>query len=128
MQMKTFLFGIVLSFLGVMSVNSAKASYPVASNEKSETVSEQVNSEKEMSQSQVWYEKLVGSGKSQVTALLLVLLVGGIGIHRFYLGYTGIGIIQLLTFGACGIWSLIDCIRIITGDLGPKSGRYSKKL
>lgn len=128
MQMKTFLFGIVLSFLGVLSVNSVKASYPVVSNEKTETVSEQVTSNQEISKSQVWYEKLVGSGKSQVTALILVLLVGGIGIHRFYLGYTGIGIIQLLTLGGCGIWSLIDCIRILTGDLGPKSGRYSKKL
>ena len=67
-------------------------------------------------------------GKSQLVALLLCLFVGGIGIHRFYLGYTGIGIIQLLTLGVCGIWSLIDLIRIITGDLGPKDGSYSKTL
>lgn len=68
------------------------------------------------------------SGKSQLTALLLCIFVGGIGIHRFYLGYTWQGIVQLLTFGACGIWSLIDLIRIITGDLGPKNGSYSKTL
>lgn len=67
-------------------------------------------------------------GKSQVVALILCALVGGIGIHRFYLGYTWQGVVQLLTLGACGIWSLIDLIRIITGDLGPKDGRYDKTL
>jgi hypothetical protein len=69
-----------------------------------------------------------GSGKSQVTALLLAIFVGVLGIHRFYLGYTGIGVIQLLTLGGCGIWSLIDLIMIITGDLQPKEGRYEKEL
>jgi len=67
-------------------------------------------------------------GESQLVALLLCIFVGGLGIHRFYLGYIGIGIIQLLTLGGCGIWSLIDLIRIITGDLGPKNGSYSKTL
>ncbi len=60
--------------------------------------------------------------KSQVVALILVILVGILGIHRFYLGYTAIGIVQLLTLGGCGIWSLIDLIRIATGDLKPKDG------
>ncbi len=60
--------------------------------------------------------------KSQLVALLLVIFVGGLGIHRFYLGYTTIGIIQLLTLGGCGIWALIDLIRIITGDLKPADG------
>ncbi len=68
------------------------------------------------------------SGKSQVTALILVLLVGGLGIHRFYLGYMWQGVVQLLTLGGCGIWSLIDLVRIITGDLQPKDGTYSKTL
>jgi TM2 domain-containing membrane protein YozV len=66
--------------------------------------------------------------KSQLIALLLVIFVGTLGIHRFYLGYTTIGIIQLLTGGGCGIWALIDLIRIITGDLKPKGGRYNPKL
>lgn len=70
----------------------------------------------------------LAEGKSQGVALLLVILVGVLGIHRFYLGYTGVGIAQLLTLGGCGIWSLIDLIRIITGDLKPKGGDYAKKL
>lgn len=69
-----------------------------------------------------------GGGKSQLVALILVFFVGTLGIHRFYLGYTTIGIIQLLTLGGCGIWTLIDLIRIITGDLTPKDGSYDKTL
>lgn len=67
-------------------------------------------------------------GKSQLIALILVLVVGGLGIHRFYLGYTWQGIVQLLTLGGCGIWSLIDLIRIILGTLKPKDGEYETTL
>jgi TM2 domain-containing membrane protein YozV len=69
-----------------------------------------------------------GGEKSQVVALILVILVGGLGIHRFYLGYTWQGIVQLLTLGGCGIWSLIDLIRIIMGTLKPKDGEYDVTL
>ncbi len=68
------------------------------------------------------------SGKSQLIALVLAALIGVLGIHRFYLGYTTIGIIQLLTLGGCGIWALIDLIRIITGDLKPIDGEYEETL
>lgn len=60
--------------------------------------------------------------KSQIIAIVLCLVVGVLGVHRFYLGYTGIGIIQLLTGGVFGIWTLIDLIMLITGDLKPKDG------
>ncbi len=67
-------------------------------------------------------------GKDQLVALVLVLLFGLIGVHRFYLGYIGIGILQIVTLGGCGIWALIDMIRIITGDLQPKNGVYDETL
>lgn len=67
-------------------------------------------------------------GKNQWVALILVLLVGGLGVHRFYLGYTWQGVVQLLTLGGCGIWALIDLIRIVTGDLKPKGGDYGTKF
>lgn len=67
-------------------------------------------------------------GKSQVVALILCALVGGLGVHRFYLGYTWQGIVQLLTLGGCGIWALIDLIRIITGSLQPKDDVYETTL
>lgn len=50
--------------------------------------------------------------KSFTTALLLSFFLGGLGIDRFYLGYTGLGIAKLLTFGGLGIWALIDFIMI----------------
>jgi TM2 domain-containing membrane protein YozV len=63
-----------------------------------------------------------------MVAALLAFFVGAIGIHRFYLGYTGIGIAQIFTLGGCGIWSLIDFIRILTGDLKPKDDDYTEKF
>src|SRR5690606_564180 len=67
-------------------------------------------------------------GKDQLVALLLVIFLGYLGIHRFYLGYTWQGIVQLLTVGGLGIWWLIDLIRIVTGDLGPKEGSYTHRI
>lgn len=72
--------------------------------------------------------KKTAGGKSQVVALILVLVAGGLGIHRFYLGYTWQGIVQLLTLGGLGIWALIDLIRIATGGLQPKNGEYEQTL
>ena len=68
-------------------------------------------------------QKTASSGSmddEQLIAILLCVLLGGLGIHRFYLGYTMEGVIQLLTGGGCGIWALIDLIRLITGDLKRK--------
>ena len=69
-----------------------------------------------------------GEGKSQMIALILCIFVGVLGIHRFYLGYTMEGVLQLLTGGGCGVWTLIDLVRIITGDLKPKDGDYTETL
>lgn len=52
--------------------------------------------------------------KSYVTAILLSLFVGALGIDRFYLGKIGTGILKLITFGGLGIWALVDLILIIT--------------
>ena len=55
--------------------------------------------------------------KSKITAILLCFFLGSLGIHRFYLGYTLIGVIQLLTFGGLLIWVIVDLIRLIIGSL-----------
>ena len=60
--------------------------------------------------------------KSKTTTILLCFFLGGLGIHRFYLGYTLIGVIQLLTFGGFLIWAIIDFIRLITGSLKDSEG------
>ena len=60
--------------------------------------------------------------KNKLTAILLSIFTGGLGIDRFYLGYTGLGVLKLLTAGGLGIWSLIDLIMICTGSLRPADG------
>ena len=60
--------------------------------------------------------------KSKLTAILLCFFLGGLGIHRFYLSYTLIGVIQLLTFGGVLIWAIIDFIRLIIGSLKDSEG------
>ena len=54
---------------------------------------------------------------SVTTSLLLQFYVLIFGIHRFMMGDTTNGILMLLTLGGCGIWALIDFIRILTGDM-----------
>ena len=54
--------------------------------------------------------------------LVLCLVFGYLGVHRFYSGHTGIGIVQLLTLGGCGIWILIDLIMILTGKFKDSEG------
>lgn len=60
--------------------------------------------------------------KDWTTTLLLSIFLGGLGIHRFYTGYTTIGIIQLLTLGGCGLWSLYDLIMIVTNKYVDANG------
>ncbi len=62
------------------------------------------------------------SEKDWLVTLLLCIFLGGIGAHRFYAGKIGTGILQLITVGGCGIWTLIDLIMIITGKFEDKDG------
>lgn len=64
--------------------------------------------------------------KDFVLALVLSIVVGQLGVDRFYLGYVGLGILKLITFGGCGIWWLIDVILIATDKLPDSEGRPLK--
>lgn len=63
------------------------------------------------------------SDKKMVTACLLCFFLGGLGIHRFYVGKAGTGILMILTLGGLGIWVLIDFIMIITGGFKDSEGK-----
>ncbi len=62
-----------------------------------------------------------------VTALLLSIFLGWLGIDRFYLGKIGTGILKLITFGGFGIWWLIDLILIATNSMTDKQGKKLQK-
>ncbi len=62
------------------------------------------------------------SDKKMVTACLLCFFLGGLGIHRFYVGKAGTGILMILTLGGLGIWVIIDFIMILTGGFKDSEG------
>jgi len=53
---------------------------------------------------------------------LLGFFLGVFGVHRFYAGKIGTGILQLVTLGGFGIWAFIDLIFIIIGAFTDKDG------
>jgi TM2 domain-containing membrane protein YozV len=63
------------------------------------------------------------SPKSRLVALLLCFFFGFLGIHRFYVGKLGTGILMLLTLGGMGIWLTIDLILIVVGSFRDNEGR-----
>ncbi len=60
--------------------------------------------------------------KSKTTTLILAILLGGLGVDRFYVGKMGTGVLKLLTGGGFGIWWLVDIILIATGKYTDKDG------
>jgi len=62
------------------------------------------------------------SEKRILPVFLLCLFLGILGVHRFYVGKIGTGILHLLTLGCVGIWTLIDFIMIIMGAFTDKEG------
>lgn len=62
-------------------------------------------------------------GKLFVVTWLFSLLLGFLGVDRFYLGKVGTGILKLITIGGFGIWYLIDLVLTLAGAQRDKQGR-----
>jgi TM2 domain-containing membrane protein YozV len=59
--------------------------------------------------------------------MFLYFFLGGLGIHRFYVGKAGTGILMILTLGGLGIWIIIDLVMILTGGFKDSEGKDLQK-
>ena len=54
---------------------------------------------------------------------LLTFFVGILGVHRFYVGKIGTGVLMLITLGGLGVWFLVDLLLVVTGQFTNKDGQ-----
>ncbi len=66
------------------------------------------------------------SEKGFVPTILLCYFLGFLGVHRFYVGKIGTGILMIVTFGGFGIWVIVDMVLIATGSFKDKQERLIK--
>tara|TARA_B110000977_G_scaffold155443_1_gene197716 strand:- start:331 stop:555 length:225 start_codon:yes stop_codon:yes gene_type:complete len=69
------------------------------------------------------YSEGMKSEKTFIATLILAVLLGTIGVHRFYVGKIGTGVLMLLTAGGLGIWWIIDIIMIATSNFKDKQDK-----
>ena len=63
------------------------------------------------------------SNKKTLPTFLLCFFLGPLGAHRYYVGKIKSGVLQMLTLGGLGIWSLVDFIQIIIGSFTDAEGK-----
>lgn len=63
------------------------------------------------------------SPRSRTVVAVLAFFLGGLGVHRFFVGKIGTGVAMLLTGGGLGVWWLIDFIMILVGSFKDKEER-----
>ena len=67
------------------------------------------------------------SPKKWLTCLLLLIFLGGLGFHRYYVGKIGTGFLWMITVGLFGIGWLVDLIKLLTGKFTDKNGNVLKR-
>jgi len=66
------------------------------------------------------------SEKGFVPTALLCFFLGSFGVHRFYVGKVGTGLLMLFTLGGLGVWTLVDLILIVCGKFSDEEGAWIK--
>lgn len=66
--------------------------------------------------------KALDDDRKILPVLLLAFLLGPFGVHRFFVGKIGTGLLMLFTLGGMGLWVLVDLVLIITGNFSDKEG------
>ena len=67
------------------------------------------------------------SDRKILVTFLLCFFLGFLGVHRYYVGKFGTGVLQLVTFGGLGLWVLVDLILLALGRFTDKSGNALKE-
>ncbi len=73
-------------------------------------------------QAQEMQMQQMNSEKDWVITLILAILVGSLGIDRFYSGSILLGVLKLFTLGGLGLWWLVDLIMLVTGNYKDGNG------
>jgi len=119
-------------FIFSFFTNFAFASFPVERAQlvtnKVENTNVNASSASDDEDDNASFSAVMSNQKSQGIALVLALVLGLLAAHRWYLGTpTIINIFFIFTLGGCGIWLLVDIIRICCGGMNPQ-GRYKKSF
>ena len=127
---KQFLISHIHNVKSIITITELEKSYTKDPNSQLELIQDVTvyfNLIYKNKQSAATTNNTIKSKYSWLTTLLLCWFLGILGAHRFYVGRSVSGIVQLLTLGGLGIWTLIDFFIILSGKFEDEDGEYIAK-